>query len=84
MAGDFQHRYSIRIHVILRVSDAVCFALNRFLNRAMKAFDATVVVPTNFVLFTISAITSGMYSYTTTAICEHISSYYKLLHEQNF
>lgn len=35
----------------------------RFLNRAMKAFDATVVVPTNFVLFTISAITSGIVFY---------------------
>jgi len=33
------------------------------LNRAMKAFDATVVVPTNFVLFTISAILSGIVFY---------------------
>ena len=32
---------------------------SRFLNRAMQSFDATVVVPTNFVLFTISAIISG-------------------------
>ena len=27
----------------------------------MQSFDATVVVPTNFVLFTISAIISGEY-----------------------
>ena len=38
-------------------------SLFRCLNRAMKAFDATVVVPTNFVLFTISAIISGKYLY---------------------
>ena len=43
--------------------------LSRFLNRAMQSFDATVVVPTNFVLFTISAIISGKlrnerYNYT--------------------
>lgn len=31
----------------------------RYLNQAMKAFDATVVVPTNFVFFTISAILAG-------------------------
>ena len=35
------------------------FFFHRFLNRAMQSFDATVVVPTNFVLFTISAIISG-------------------------
>ena len=35
------------------------FSIFRCLNRAMKSFDATVVVPTNFVLFTISAIISG-------------------------
>lgn len=28
----------------------------------MQSFDATVVVPTNFVLFTISAIISGEYN----------------------
>ena len=37
----------------------------RFLNRAMKSFDATVVVPTNFVLFTISAIISGKNHYAS-------------------
>lgn len=37
----------------------------RCLNRAMKAFDATVVVPTNFVLFTISAILSGKSVHST-------------------
>ena len=35
------------------------FLLQRFLNIAMKHYDATVVVPTNFVFFTISAILSG-------------------------
>ena len=38
----------------------------------MKAFDATVVVPTNFVLFTISAILSGMYlSYSTILLFDY-------------
>ena len=42
------------------IGDYIFFAfLSRFLNRAMQSFDATVVVPTNFVLFTISAIISG-------------------------
>ncbi|XP_046840405.1 NIPA-like protein 2 [Xenia sp. Carnegie-2017] len=35
----------------------------RFLNVAMKHYDATVVVPTNFVFFTISAILSGIMFY---------------------
>ena len=48
--------------------------LFRFLNRAMKSFDATVVVPTNFVLFTISAIISGKGN-----IHSNVCIYYKLL-----
>ena len=31
----------------------------RYLNQAMQVFDATIVVPTNFVFFTISAIVAG-------------------------
>lgn len=34
--------------------------LYRFLNQAMKMFDATEVVPINFVFFTASAIVAGM------------------------
>lgn len=36
-------------------------SLNRFLNQAMKMFDATEVVPINFVFFTASAIIAGMF-----------------------
>lgn len=35
-------------------------SLGRFLNQAMKMFDATEVVPINFVFFTASAIVAGM------------------------
>ena len=46
--------------LFLLIGDYICFPFfSRFLNRAMQSFDATVVVPTNFVLFTISAIISG-------------------------
>ena len=41
------------------IGDYIFSSFSRFLNRAMQSFDATVVVPTNFVLFTISAIISG-------------------------
>ena len=34
----------------------------------MKSFDATVVVPTNFVLFTISAIISGKFEIRSCAL----------------
>lgn len=36
-----------------------CSFVFRYLNQAMKYFNATVVVPTNFVFFTISAIIAG-------------------------
>ncbi|XP_069126089.1 NIPA-like protein 2 isoform X1 [Argopecten irradians] len=35
----------------------------KFLNEAMKSFESTVVVPTNFVFFTISAIVAGIVFY---------------------
>lgn len=35
----------------------------RYLNQAMAVFDATVVMPTNFVFFTVSAILSGIIFY---------------------
>lgn len=37
------------------------FSLHRFLNEAMKMFDATEVVPINFVFFTASAIIAGVF-----------------------
>ncbi|XP_029200159.1 NIPA-like protein 2 isoform X1 [Acropora millepora] len=50
-------------YVMLIVMIATAIAQVKFLNRAMQSFDATVVVPTNFVLFTISAIISGIVLY---------------------
>lgn len=35
--------------------------IHRFLNQAMKMFDATEVVPINFVFFTASAIIAGRF-----------------------
>lgn len=37
-------------------------SLHRFLNEAMKVFDATEVVPINFVFFTASAIIAGVFT----------------------
>lgn len=50
-------------YVMLIVMITTAIAQVKFLNRAMQSFDATVVVPTNFVLFTISAIISGIVLY---------------------
>lgn len=50
-------------YVMLIVMIGTAIAQVKFLNRAMQSFDATVVVPTNFVLFTISAIISGIVLY---------------------
>lgn len=38
--------------------------LHRFLNEAMKMFDATEIVPINFVFFTASAVIAGTTTYT--------------------
>lgn len=51
------------LYVMLIVMISTAIAQVKFLNRAMQSFDATVVVPTNFVLFTISAIISGIVLY---------------------
>lgn len=40
------------------------FYLHRFLNEAMKVFDATEVVPINFVFFTASAIIAGVFTFS--------------------
>lgn len=42
----------------------------RFLNKAMKMFDATEVVPINFVFFTASAILAG-----TTKLSVHLAKH---------
>lgn len=49
------------LHFIHQTNVALfSLSLYRFLNQAMKMFDATEVVPINFVFFTASAILAGL------------------------
>uniref|UniRef100_A0A3P8VE79 NIPA like domain containing 2 n=1 Tax=Cynoglossus semilaevis TaxID=244447 RepID=A0A3P8VE79_CYNSE len=50
-------------YVMLVVMVASCAFQIKFLNQAMKMFDATEVVPINFVFFTASAILAGIVFY---------------------
>lgn len=75
-AGDETLRYNIEevvtVHLqhpdgyfcchlwLLYLSLLLFFPPHRFLNEAMKVFDATEVVPINFVFFTASAIIAGV------------------------
>ncbi|KAF7641353.1 hypothetical protein LDENG_00283770, partial [Lucifuga dentata] len=56
--GSLQLVYPI-FYVMLIVMVASCTFQIKFLNQAMKMFDATEVVPINFVFFTASAIVAG-------------------------
>uniref|UniRef100_A0A3Q2PWS4 NIPA like domain containing 2 n=1 Tax=Fundulus heteroclitus TaxID=8078 RepID=A0A3Q2PWS4_FUNHE len=56
--GQLQLIYPI-FYVMLVVMVASCAFQIKFLNQAMKMFDATEVVPINFVFFTASAIVAG-------------------------
>ncbi|XP_052368202.1 NIPA-like protein 2 isoform X44 [Oncorhynchus keta] len=58
LKGDLQLTYPI-FYVMVVVMVASCAFQIKFLNQAMKMFDATEVVPINFVFFTASAITAG-------------------------
>ncbi|XP_065813891.1 NIPA-like protein 2 [Labrus bergylta] len=60
--GDLQFIYPI-FHVMLVIMVASCAFQIKFLNQAMKMFDATEVVPVNFVFFTASAIIAGIVFY---------------------
>lgn len=60
--GQLQLTYPI-FYVMLVVMVASCAFQIKFLNQAMKMFDATEVVPINFVFFTASAITAGIVFY---------------------
>ncbi|KAK3089325.1 hypothetical protein FSP39_002732, partial [Pinctada imbricata] len=61
-AGYSQFSYPI-LYVMLIVMGITIVIQVRYLNEAMKSFDSTVVVPTNFVFFTISAIIAGVVFY---------------------
>uniref|UniRef100_A0A3B4F5K4 NIPA like domain containing 2 n=1 Tax=Pundamilia nyererei TaxID=303518 RepID=A0A3B4F5K4_9CICH len=59
--GQLQLIYPI-FYVMFVVMVASCAFQIKFLNQAMKMFDATEVVPINFVFFTASAILAGLLS----------------------
>ncbi|XP_064604648.1 NIPA-like protein 2 isoform X2 [Liolophura sinensis] len=61
-AGWSQFRYPI-FYAMLLVLAVTAVIQIKYLNQAMKYFNATVVVPTNFVFFTISAIIAGIIFY---------------------
>ncbi|XP_061804807.2 NIPA-like protein 2 [Nerophis lumbriciformis] len=60
--GHLQLIYPI-FYVMLVIMVASCAFQIKFLNQAMKMFDATEVVPINFVFFTASAIVAGIIFY---------------------
>ncbi|XP_051261204.1 NIPA-like protein 2 [Dicentrarchus labrax] len=60
--GQLQLIYPI-FYVMLVVMIVSCAFQIKFLNQAMKMFDATEVVPINFVFFTASAIVAGIVFY---------------------
>ncbi|KAM8869771.1 NIPA-like protein 2 [Spinachia spinachia] len=60
--GQLQFIYAI-FYVMLVIMIASCAFQIKFLNQAMKMFDATEVVPINFVFFTASAIVAGIVFY---------------------
>ncbi|XP_006796034.1 NIPA-like protein 2 isoform X2 [Neolamprologus brichardi] len=60
--GQLQLIYPI-FYVMFVVMVASCAFQIKFLNQAMKMFDATEVVPINFVFFTASAILAGIVFY---------------------
>ncbi|XP_036395058.1 NIPA-like protein 2 [Megalops cyprinoides] len=62
LKGSLQLTYPI-FYVMVVVMVASCGFQIKFLNQAMKMFDATEVVPINFVFFTASAIVAGIVFY---------------------
>ncbi|XP_077454508.1 NIPA-like protein 2 [Stigmatopora argus] len=60
--GHLQFIYPI-FYVMLVIMVVSCAFQIKFLNEAMKMFDATEVVPINFVFFTASAIVAGIVFY---------------------
>ncbi|XP_033125784.1 NIPA-like protein 2 [Anneissia japonica] len=61
-AGDIQLVYPLFYFMILLMVVTGVIQI-RFVTKAMQEFDSTVVVPTNFVFFTISAILAGIFFY---------------------
>ncbi|XP_063735355.1 NIPA-like protein 2 isoform X2 [Eleginops maclovinus] len=62
ITGQLQLIYPI-FYIMVVVMIASCAFQIKFLNQAMKMFDATEVVPINFVFFTTSAVVAGIVFY---------------------
>lgn len=50
-------------YIMFTIMIATAIIQVKYLNQAMKGFESTIVVPTNFVFFTISAIVAGIVFY---------------------
>ena len=61
------------LYVMLVVMVATAVIQVKYLNQAMKNFDSTVVVPTNFVFFTMSAIVAGELSWLRAIVAHQLS-----------
>ncbi|KAJ8305607.1 hypothetical protein KUTeg_016152 [Tegillarca granosa] len=62
VAGYSQFMYPM-LYIMILVMTVTAVIQIKYLNLAMKNFNSTVVVPTNFVFFTISAIMAGIIFY---------------------
>ncbi|XP_078071777.1 NIPA-like protein 2 [Mustelus asterias] len=62
MKGQLQFQYPV-FYVMVVIMVASCIFQVQFLNQAMKLYNATEVVPINFVFFTTSAIIAGVIFY---------------------
>lgn len=62
VAGDNQMQY-FTVYIMMIVMFSTAILQVKFLNMAMQKFESTIVVPTNFVFFTISAIIAGIVFY---------------------
>ncbi|XP_050403758.1 NIPA-like protein 2 [Patella vulgata] len=62
ISGEPQFKYPV-LYIMLIIMILTAVVQIKYLNQAMKDFDSTVVVPTNFVFFTLSAILAGIIFY---------------------
>merc|ERR1711976_527223 len=62
LGGDMQLTYGVFWFMLIGMAVAVVIQL-KFLNQAMQLYESSIVVPTNFVFFTISAIVAGIIFY---------------------
>lgn len=62
--GSFCNTDMFQVNHLTSTSGEIAVLSNfRYLNMAMQKFESTIVVPTNFVFFTLSAIIAGIVFY---------------------